>query len=122
MRPQTAIYLNARVKVFRAEIAAFRPGGKRQRAADSGCVSELKRRMAEVLLGYEIFGNGPAFEIASQDQLDLELPLLFCARLGIGTNQIVFAIRPDDFEQAPVRPVYVFKFYIQNRVDPVFTR
>jgi hypothetical protein len=62
---QTAIYLHASLKVLGAEIAAVGPRCHSQGTADSGCIAELERRMADVLLCDEILGDRPTFEITA---------------------------------------------------------
>jgi hypothetical protein len=73
MRPKPTVHLDAHLKILGTEVASFGSRFKCQWAANAHGIAEFKRRMFDVFLCDEVFGNRPAFEIAAKDQLGFYL-------------------------------------------------
>src|SRR3984893_14989788 len=106
---QSAVHLDTGLEFLSAERAVVRLGHQRERTADAPCVAELPRAASKVFFHDEVFADVPAFVVATEDQLEFDLALLFCPRLTVGVNQIFLTIVADDFEKRLVGAVDVLK-------------
>src|SRR6202022_5116906 len=97
--PHAARPLRTGLEFLSAERAVVRRGHQRERTADAPCVAELPRAASKVFFHDEVFADVPAFVVATEDQLEFDLALLFCPRLTVGVNQIFLTIVADDFEK-----------------------
>src|SRR6476660_3053867 len=114
---QSAVKLRAQRKVLTAQAARIGAGRERQRPAYRQRVSELPWLVLEVLLGNEVLGKIPAFEVAAQDQLQLHFAFFLAAVIPL--QEILYTVMPDYFQQRLVRAVDVLKLDVQHRIDPV---
>src|ERR1700737_4885370 len=121
MGSKPSIQFHSSLKVFRAQLAVFWPGRRSKGPAHAYGIAEFKRRMPNVLFGNKVLRDGPPADMAAEDQFCFELPFFFLPVNCVLAGQIVFAVVPDYLQQAAIGSIDVFKFHIEDRIDPVFS-
>ena len=122
MCPQAAVEFHAGLKILGTEVASLGSRGQCEWTADSYGVPELERGMGHILLDDKILGNSPSFEVAPENELGLQFPLLFASSLIVCNGQIFLGIVIYDLEQSLVGAIDVLEFHVEYRIDPVLAR
>src|SRR5205814_2345441 len=94
---------------------------KSEWAAGTKRVAKLPRRGVQMSLGDQISREIPAASGAREDQLRLDLALLFMARFVGRFCEIAPRVEADDFLADFVGSIDVGEFDIQDGIDRVFT-
>ena len=68
-------------------------------------IAEFPWLVAEILLGDEVFGDVPVFDVGGEDQLQFGFVFLFLAGVVVGFGEIGLAVMADDFKQLLSAPV-----------------
>src|SRR5579884_2636520 len=101
----SAVGFDAGREILAAQRASIRRRRERERTADADRIAELPRIACEIFLPDQICRGVPAVVIARENELRLDLPLVFQPRLAVRRSDVVARIEADDLAQRLVGAV-----------------